>query len=119
MGLRRLICRLAVTIYEFGKHDEPLGRGANVIGGIAGDESKLRIVGRLDHADIFRHYDSFSGDLISENAAAAADLNLVALVQFIDMPEKGIAMGRDHRVSGLAGLGSLLHVAGTFRKFVP
>jgi hypothetical protein len=117
VGLRGLVRWLAITVYQFGKHHQPLRRGANVIRGITGDQRQLRVVGRLDHADIFRHHNSLTGDFISKSAAAASDLYLVALVELVDMAEKCIAMGRDHRVSRLAGLGGLLHVSGAFGKF--
>ena len=114
-----LIYRLAVAVDQFGKHHQPLGRGANIVRGIAGDQGELRVIGGLDDADIFRHHDFFARYFISKGAAAAANLNLVALVEFIDMAEKSVTMGRDDRVSVLARLGGFLHVPGAFREFSP
>jgi len=75
--LRRLIRRLAVTIDQFGKDDQTLGCGANVIRGITGDQRELWVICWFDDADVFRHYDLASGNFEGKSAAAAADLYLV------------------------------------------
>src|SRR5262245_50749960 len=60
-------------LVELGKDHKSFGSGTNVIRGITGDQRELSIAGRVEHADIFRLDNLFSGYVVAEHLSAATD----------------------------------------------
>src|SRR5260370_34860659 len=106
-----LLGLLVSSRHKLGEHHQPLRGRANVVGRVTGNQSQLRVGRWLDHAYIIRLYDRFAGNLKTEKLAAAKNSDLITLIQLKNVTKKGVAVGRDDCIAGLARDPRLLYVS--------
>src|SRR6516164_1208018 len=81
---------------ELGENHQPLRGRANVVGRVAGDEGELSVGGRLQHAQVVRFHDLFSGHVEAKTLGSATDDDLVTLIEFKEVSKEGIAVCGDY-----------------------
>lgn len=69
-------CRI---LHHFGEHDEPIGRGSDVVRGIAGDQGQAAVGTWAEHRKVFRLHHLLAGDPVGVDIAVATHLDAVAL----------------------------------------
>ena len=87
------------VVDSFGDHYQALRRWADVITGIAGDESQTVLRAGLNDGHIIGLNDSFAFDNVMISMSSTADENIIPPAEAAEVAEKGIAMRSDNGVS--------------------
>src|SRR5438067_9892685 len=95
------------------EHNQSLGRRADIVSRVAGDQRKFRVRGSFDHRDVIRLNYPLPNYFVVVLLTIALHDDYVTFVQLVNVAEESVPMGGNHRIAVLARSRGLIHVAGT------